>query len=81
MVPIGRIQPLAPTTPLVDAAPSLLAGGHRLVPVVADGHLRGVITAGDVARAVELAALGITPARRAHPAIPPLAPPGIAATP
>jgi len=61
--PIERGSVLDPATPLVDAAPALLAGVHRLVPVAADGRLFGVITAGDVARAVELATLGSTPRR------------------
>jgi Zn-dependent protease/CBS domain-containing protein len=61
--PVDRIRVLEPTTPLIDAAPPLLAGGHRLAPVVADGRLTGVITPGDVARATELTTLGITPDR------------------
>lgn len=62
--PIDRVSVLDLGTPLVDAAPMLLGGGHRVAPVVADGHLRGVLSAGDVTRAIELAALGTAPDRR-----------------
>lgn len=37
MVPSTRISVLDPATPLVDAVPALLAGGHRLAPVVTAG--------------------------------------------
>lgn len=61
--PVDRTCVLDPAVPLTDAAPAVLAGGHRLVPVVANGRLAGVVTPGDVARATELAELGITPDR------------------
>ncbi|MFI7545048.1 site-2 protease family protein [Actinoplanes sp. NPDC049599] len=64
--PIDPGSVLDPGTPLVDAAPALLAGDHRWAPVAVDGRLSGVITAGDVARAVELATLGSTPRRSDH---------------
>lgn len=59
--PLDRVRVLDTATPLVDAAPALLAGGYRLAPVVTGGQLTGVITAGDVARTVELVALGVAP--------------------
>ncbi|WP_238009503.1 site-2 protease family protein [Dactylosporangium sp. AC04546] len=62
-VPVGRTRVLDPATSLVDAAPALLAGGHRVAPVVTGGRLAGIVTHGDVARATELAELGITPDR------------------
>jgi CBS-domain-containing membrane protein len=75
MVPSTRISVLDPATPLVDAVPALLAGGHRLAPVVTGGQLRGVITTGDVTRVVELATLHSTPVRRDEPAAPCPVPP------
>ncbi|MET7422482.1 site-2 protease family protein [Dactylosporangium sp. NPDC005555] len=61
--PVDRTRVLDPAVPLTDAAPAMLAGGHRLAPVVANGRLTGIVTPGDVARATELAELGITPDR------------------
>ncbi|GAA0717177.1 site-2 protease family protein [Dactylosporangium roseum] len=61
--PVDRAHVLDPAAPLIDTAPALLAGGHRLAPVVTDGRLTGIMTSGDVARATELAELGITPDR------------------
>jgi Zn-dependent protease/predicted transcriptional regulator len=61
--PVAGQGPLSPSTPLVDAAPGLLAAGRRLAPVIDGGHVCGVITAGDVARAMQLAALHVIPAR------------------
>jgi Zn-dependent protease/predicted transcriptional regulator len=46
---------------------SLPRAGHDTVLVVADGRLAGVVDAADVARAVELGALGRAPARPDHP--------------
>ncbi|GGM26655.1 site-2 protease family protein [Dactylosporangium sucinum] len=62
-VPVDRTRVLDPATALVDAAPALLSGGHRLAPVVIDGRLTGIVTHRDVARATELAELGVTPDR------------------
>ncbi|MEV4140929.1 site-2 protease family protein [Dactylosporangium sp. NPDC049742] len=61
--PVDRTHVLDPAAPLMDAAPTVLAGGHRLTPVVTDGRLTGIVTPGDLARATELAELGITPDR------------------
>ena len=61
--PVDQARVLDPAVPLMDVAPAVLAGGHRLLPVVADGRLTGVVTPGDVARATELAELGVTPDR------------------
>jgi Zn-dependent protease/CBS domain-containing protein len=77
MVPINRITPLDPAAPLVDAAPTLLAGGHRLAPVLSHGHLHGVITTGDLTHAVELAALNTTPTRSDQPTNPSPAAPDV----
>lgn len=66
-LPVAQATVLAPATPLVDAAPALLGGRHRLAAVAVGGHLSGVISAGDVARAIELATLGVAPDRRADP--------------
>ena len=61
--PVDRTRVLDPAAPLIDAAPAMLAGGHRLAPVVTNGRLTGIMTSGDLARATELAKLGITPDR------------------
>lgn len=61
--PRDRLTVLDPDTPLVEVAPQLLAGGHRLAPVISEGNLLGVVCGGDVSRATELASLGVTPAR------------------
>jgi Zn-dependent protease/CBS domain-containing protein len=66
-VPVAQVIVLDPATPLVDAAPVLLRGGHRLAAVAIGRHLSGVVSAGDVARAIELAALGAVPQRPADP--------------
>jgi CBS domain-containing protein len=65
--PVAGRDALSPGTPLVDAAPGLLAAGHRLAPVIADRRVCGVITAGDVARAIKLAALHVIPTRDDRP--------------
>nr|BFE57381.1 site-2 protease family protein [Dactylosporangium thailandense] len=61
--PVDPARLLNPATTLVDAAAALPAGGHRLAPVVTEGRLTGIVTHGDVARATELAELGIAPHR------------------
>ncbi|WP_344618330.1 site-2 protease family protein [Dactylosporangium salmoneum] len=61
--PVDRTGVLDPADPLIGAAPALQAGGHRLAPVVSDGRLAGIVTSHDVARATELAGLGVTPDR------------------
>jgi CBS domain-containing protein len=61
LTPNDRILVLDPACSLADAAPALLAGGQRLAVVTVDGHVSGVLSAGDVSRAMELAALNLTP--------------------
>lgn len=56
--PVARVQVLDPQALLTESAPAILAGGHRLAPVAVEGRLVGVVTASDVARALELAELG-----------------------
>ncbi len=46
MVPFAQTAPLAPTMPLVDVAPNLLAGRGRLAPVVDGVRLCGVVRPG-----------------------------------
>lgn len=62
-VPLDRIVLLDPAQPLAEAAPAVLASGHRLALVAVNGRLCGVLSAGDIARAMELAALGVGPDR------------------
>lgn len=69
-VPADRIPILRPDTALVEAASALISSGHRLAPVVTADRLVGVLTAGDIARAVELSQLGTTPARGDQPSSP-----------
>lgn len=57
MTPRNRSTVLDPASPLAEAAPALLAGGHRLAVVAVNDHVCGVLSTGDVARAVELATL------------------------
>jgi Zn-dependent protease len=62
-VPVARVVVLDPATPLVNAARQVFGGRHMLAAVVVDGRLNGVLSAGDVARAMDLAALGTAPDR------------------
>ena len=55
LTPRDHVLVLDPASPLADAAPAFLAGGFRLAVVALDGHVSGVVSAGDLARAVELA--------------------------
>jgi CBS domain-containing protein len=55
LTPPERVIVLDPASPLADAAPALSAGGSRLAVVAVHGHVSGVVSAGDIARAVELA--------------------------
>jgi Zn-dependent protease len=64
---LDRTTVLTPDTPLVVAAQSLTAGGHRLAPVALDGHVYGVLSVADIARAMELIALDTTPDRSGTP--------------
>lgn len=63
LTPRDRVLVLDPASPLADAAPALSAGGFRLAVVAVDGHVSGVLSVGDLARAVELAALESQPDR------------------
>ncbi|QSB14743.1 site-2 protease family protein [Natronosporangium hydrolyticum] len=62
--PRDRTAVLDPQTSLVDAAPLLLAPGHRLAPVLDREQLVGVVCSGDLTRATELASLGVRPSRQ-----------------
>lgn len=63
LTPRDRTLVLDPASPLADAAPALSAGGFRLAVVAVNGHVSGVLSAGDLARVVELAAFGSQPDR------------------
>jgi Zn-dependent protease/CBS domain-containing protein len=65
--PRERITVVRPDTPLADAARLLQAGGHRLAVVTVNGHVCGVLTAADIARAIELTALDTKPQREPGP--------------
>ncbi|MFS8477401.1 MAG: site-2 protease family protein [Micromonosporaceae bacterium] len=56
-VPRSEVTVLDPAAPLAENAAALLADGQRLAAVVSDGHLVGVVTAGDVNRTIEMASL------------------------
>jgi Zn-dependent protease len=61
--PRTTVTVLHPDQPLSEVAATVLSGGHRLAPVTSDGHLAGVLSSSDLARAVELAGLGEHPDR------------------
>lgn len=61
-VPVSRIQTVEPQTPLIEAA-TLLNDPHRLAVVVAHGRPCGVLSAGDIIRAMDIAGLGAAPDR------------------
>jgi CBS domain-containing protein len=60
---VARATVLDPATPLAEAAQALAGGGQRLALVAVDGRCSGVVSASDVARAIELAAAGVLPDR------------------
>jgi Zn-dependent protease/CBS domain-containing protein len=62
-IPLSRLHVLDPSTPLTAIAGDVLAADWRLQPVAVRGRLSGVLTATDVRRSVELAALGAIPIR------------------
>lgn len=62
-LPVARATVLDPATPLAEAAQALAGGGQRLALVAVDGRCSGVVSASDVARAIELAAAGVLPDR------------------
>lgn len=62
-LPVARATVLDPATPLTEAAQALAGGGHRLALVAVDARCSGVVSASDVARAIELAAAGVLPDR------------------
>jgi Zn-dependent protease/CBS domain-containing protein len=66
LTPLDRVLVLHPASPLADAASALYASGSQLAVVAIDGHVSGVVSAGDVARAVELAPFRSTPGRPAE---------------
>lgn len=68
--PVEQITVVQPDTPLAQAARAMQAGGHRLAVVTVDHHVCGVLTAADIARAIELIAFGAKPRR--HPGALPL---------
>jgi Zn-dependent protease/CBS domain-containing protein len=61
LTPRDHVLVLDPASPLADAAPALSAGRFRLAVVAVDGQVSGVLSVGDLARAVELAALEFQP--------------------
>ncbi len=63
LTPRDRMLVLDPASPLADAAPALSAGGFRLAVVAVDGHVSGVLSPGDLARAMEFSALETQPDR------------------
>jgi CBS domain-containing protein len=52
---LARVDTVRPDQPLEDAATLLLSGGQNQVPVVDHGQPIGVLTRGDVARALAVA--------------------------
>lgn len=66
-VPVSRIRTVEPQTPLIEAA-TLLNDPYRLAVVVVRGRPCGVLSAGDILRAMDIAELGGAPDRtRANP--------------
>jgi CBS domain-containing protein len=63
LTPRDHVLVLEPASPLADAAPALSAGRFRLAVVAVDGQVSGVLSVGDLARAVELTALESQPDR------------------
>jgi CBS domain-containing protein len=61
ITPRDQVVVLDPGSPLVEAAPTMSASTFRLAVVAVDEHVSGVLSVGDIARAVELAALGAKP--------------------
>jgi Zn-dependent protease len=60
--PTGRVPVVAPAQPIAEVAARVPPPGSGLALVVDGGRLRGVVSGGDIARAMELAALGVQPA-------------------
>jgi CBS domain-containing protein len=60
-LPVSHIVVVDPVQSVADVAPEVLAAGHRLIPVVHDGRVEGVLTATDVNRSIELAVLHALP--------------------
>jgi Zn-dependent protease/predicted transcriptional regulator len=61
ITPRDQVLVLDPGSPLAEAAPTLSASRFRLAVVAVDDHVSGVLSVGDIARAVDLAALGAKP--------------------
>jgi Zn-dependent protease/CBS domain-containing protein len=67
LTPLDQVLVLDPASPLADAASALYASGSQLAVVAIERHVSGVVSAGDVARAVELAPFRSPPDRPGQP--------------
>jgi Zn-dependent protease len=65
--PIGRVPVIRPDQRIPEVSARVPPPGAGLALVVDGGRLRGVLSGGDLARTLELAALGIQPARLPEP--------------